>query len=699
MSKYFGADEADKAIATLQRKADDWFDNTLSNNYIDKVKMSWNAYHGVFYSDGHKITYGGQKGELVNLPVNHYRNIATHILNMVTANRPSFQARSTNTDSKSEIQTELANGLLDYYMREKRLERYLNKAVEYAIVLGSGYIKMDWNATSGNIHDYLEVEPVLNDETGEYEEREPMPIFEGDIQFRNMSPFDVVFDSTKESSEDHDWVLCRTFRNKYDLAAKYPEFEDEIKALATKTELENHNITSNDSYDETDDIPIYEFYHKATESLPQGRYLVYLSEEIILNDNIMPYRDIPVFRISSADILGTPYGYSPMFDLLPLQDILNSLHSTVATNQNAFGVQNVLNPRGNDVRLQQVTEGLNFIEYNSSVGEPKALNLTQTPREIFEYMAKIERDMETISGVNSVARGNPETSLKSGTALALVQSQALQFMSKLQQSYIQLIEDVGTGLINLLRDFAAVPRVAAIAGLDNRAKMVDFKGDDLDTINRVIVDAGNALANSTAGKVQMAEQLLQMKLISTPEQYLEVMNTGKLSSMTKGDMDELTLIRKENEKLLTGQTEVLAVWSDKHSLHIRIHRAVLADPEMRVTNPDLIERASAHIQEHINLLQTTDPNALALIGEQPLGPSSGTPVSPENAAPSNPPNSSMGQVPNQMANSDAAGVGAGANELAMPDSNPKNILPQSAQAPQTAINGMPTNPKDIPLKS
>ena len=53
--------------------------------------------------------------------------------------------------------------------------------------------------------------------------------------------------------------------------------------------------------------------------------------------------------------------------------------------------------------------------------------------------------METLSGVNSVARGNPEASLQSGTALAMVQSQALQFMSGLQQSYIQLIEDVGTG--------------------------------------------------------------------------------------------------------------------------------------------------------------------------------------------------------------------------------------------------------------
>ena len=39
------------------------------------------------------------------------------------------------------MQAKLANQLLDYYMREKRLEKYLQRAVEYAVVLGTGYIK------------------------------------------------------------------------------------------------------------------------------------------------------------------------------------------------------------------------------------------------------------------------------------------------------------------------------------------------------------------------------------------------------------------------------------------------------------------------------------------------------------------------------------------------------------------------------
>lgn len=696
---YFAADKADRAVSHIARKGKDWFDSVIFHRQLDKIKRSWDAYYGFYYDSGHEVTFGGEQGELVNLPVNHYRNIAKNILNMVTANRPAFQARATNTDYRSQEQTILANGLLDYYMREKRLERYLRKAVELAIVTSAGFIKMEWDATRGEIYDYVEPEKVINPITGELEvgldaegnPLKPIPVHEGDVVFKNLSPYDVVFDSTKENYEDNEWVLVRTFKNKFDIAAKFPEMREEIIGLKVKSDYLQHNKEVY-SIDETVDIPVYEFFHTKTESMPNGRYILYCSEDIILMDTMMPYRSLPVYRIVPADLLGTPYGYAEIFDLLPMQDCVNSLYSTVMTNQNANGVQSVLIPRGTDVRINQLSGGMNYIEYNAQAGEPKALQLTATAPEIFNFLQMIEKAMETVSGVNSVTRGNPESSLKSGTALALVQSQSLQFVSHLQQSYIQLIEDVGTGLINLLKDFAAAPRIAAITGVNNRYKLKEFTGSDLSNINRVIVDVGNALAQSTAGKVQMASELLQMGLITSPEKYLEVMNTGRLDSMTEFEMNELSLVRAENEALFNNDTQVMALFTDKHSLHIREHRGVAADPKLRLADPALIKRVAAHIQEHIMLLQTTDPNTLALFGEQPLSPPGGTPNSPANIAPEIPPASAEG-TDTIMQNPQAAGVSnmpaSSENPMQPPTSN-KAMMPKMPVAPKIAPNGLPT---------
>lgn len=683
-SVYFAADTSEKAASYLQHKTKEWFQNISVNNYLNKIKKSWAAYHGNYYASSHEISFGGEQGELVNLAVNHYSNLCTHMLNMVTGSRPSFQCRAINTDRKSKIQAELGNGLLEYYMREKRLERNIKAAVEYAIVLGSGFVKMEWNATRGEISDYLDISPediASFDEEGNPLDEDgnilsPTPIYDGDVDFYTLSPFDVAFDPTKETPDLHEWVVIRTFVNRYNLKEKYPEYAEEIMRIGTKDTQNSNNRISLTAFSKTDDIPVYELYHKRTEACPEGRFMMYLNSEIVLEDTDMPYRDLPVFRIAPRNVLGTPFGYTSMWDILPLQDAVNSLYSTIMTNNNAFGVQNILNPQGNNLKVNQLEGGLNFIEYNSTVGKPEPLQLTNTAQETYNFLAMIEKTMETVSGINSVARGNPESSLRSGTALALVQSQALQFMSGLQQSYIQLLEDVGTGLINILKDFADAPRIAAIAGISNTSKMVTFKSEDLEAINRVVVDVGNALAQTPAGRAQIAENLLQMGLISTPERYLEVLNTGNLKSATQGITNELDTINSENEALLKGQSEVIAIATDHHAMHIREHRSVLSDPALRLDS-ELVARTLAHINEHIRLLQETDPNLLSIIGEQPLAPPGGSPINPQQ----------QGGMPGAQ--------GASAPLQGTPMTQAMPGLPSPAQAPDILGQGQPQTPEEL----
>ena len=663
-NQYFAAKNAKETSEAVLNKANLWYNHLYMNGYLDKIKEMWMAYHGAYYrgaSDGHKILFGGEQGELVMMAVNHLRNIAQHILVMVTSNRPAMQARATNTDYKSLVQTRLANDLLDYYMRDKRLEKYLKTAVEYAIVMGAGFIKMDWNATSGEIHDY-------NEETN-------TPIYEGDVEFTNLSPFDVVFDSTKEN-QNHDWVLCRTYKNKFDLAAKYPELKDKIENLPTKTDIYKYkfDVMTNQT---TDDVPVHEFYHKRTESMPDGRYILFLTSDVVLVDTAMPYRELPIYRISPSDILGTPYGYTPLFDLLPIQDAINSLYSTIMTNQHAFGVQNIYVPRGADVTFSALEGGLNIIEGNAQMGKPEAMNLTSTPPEIFNFLKMLEQAQETISGVSSVARGNPEASLKSGTALALVQSMTLQFISGLQQSYVEMIEDVGTGLINMLKDFASVPKVAMIAGKSNKSYLEHtFTGDDLSQVNRVIVDVGNPLMRTTAGKVQIATELIQYGIVKTPEDYMTVLNTGNLSTLNEYQQNELLLVRAENEKMADGQ-QVMALAVDQHIIHIKEHKGVLADPDLR-NDPNLVQLVLGHINEHIELLRSTDPGLLTIIGEQPLGPVGGSP-------PGSPPPGGPEMNPNQP-------PGPQGQALQGPPPGPKSPNTPNLPKPPPPYQNMPVTP-------
>ena len=673
--KYFAQREAKDCASVLLDKGRSFFNVLEANSYLEKIGRMWQAYHGV-YSDGaydqHKINFTGEQGELVQVPINHFRNLAQHILVMVTSNRPTMEARAVNTDYKSLAQTYLANGILDYYMREKHLEDALKQAVEMAIVLGAGFIKLEWNATSGDAYD-------TDPETGDL-------VFEGEAEFSVHSPFDVVVDGTKENW-NNEWILLRSFQNRFNLIAKYPELAEKLRAVPSKTDSNNYRLAlfSNDS---TDDIAVYEFFHKRTEAIPDGRYMLFVESDIVLLDTKMPYRVLPIFRIAPSTILGTPYGYTPMFDVFPIQEGINSLYSTIMTNQNAFGVQNVYVPRGSDLTVASLEGGLNIVEGNA---KPEAINLTQTPAEVFKFLEMLIQAAETISGVNSVARGNPEASLKSGAALALVQSMALQFISGLQQSYVRLIEDTGTALVQILKDFATTPKVVALVGKNNRTFLKEFTGEDINSINRVVVDVGNPLSRTIAGRVQMAEQLAQMKLIKNPQQYFEVMNTGNISVVYEGDMSEMLLVKSENERLLDGE-KPFANALDQHRLHITEHKSVIADPDLR-KDVTLVKNTLAHIQEHVDLLRTTDPDLLMLIGEQPLQPmgaSQTTPnMNPQQAIPAaaaqNSPNGEVLQNTQGLVPPGEAISGPGV---------PNASLPQMP-TPPAPFEAMPTNPQQL----
>jgi hypothetical protein len=597
---YFATLAAEEIGEKLLEKIDNYTTEIEANGTFDRLLSSYNAYYNIDESGHHYagIVRDGRKGEIHKLKVNDFRNIIQHLLVMIISNRPALEARAINSDYKSLTQARLANGVVEYYMREKKLERFLKGATELSLISGEGYIHMEWDAQRGEAYGTTDSGAV---------------IYEGDIKFENYSPLEVIVDPYRKDTH-HSYYIVKKLVNKYDLVARYEEHEEVI--LNTKEEQRHRlslgPITINK---ETDDVPMYIFYHKKTDSLPNGRMLYMLDDGTVLFDGPLPYKEIPLYRITPAEFINTPNGYSPAFDLIGIQDGLNRLYSTVLTNHSTFGIQNIITDKGSDLSVNQLKGGLNLIQKNAGT-EVKALNLTETPAEIFKFTQMLEQKAETISAVNSVVRGNPEASLKSGAALALVASTALTFNSGLQQSYAQLLEDVGTAMVNILKEFAVVPRMAAIVGTNNQSALKEFIGEDLSNINRVVVSAGNALSKTTSGKIEIANNLLQNKMFDTPEEYLNVLTTGSLEPMYESKQSEILLIRKENESMREGE-QVRSISLDSHALHIREHKTILSDLAVR-ENEEVVQIVLNHIREHITLLKQTDPVELQMTGQEPL---------------------------------------------------------------------------------
>ena len=616
---YFAVKPQDELAPDLVSRVKDFFQFMQSSGIFQRIRKSYQAYYGMsdrgFFSSGLSAT--GEKQELTTIKVNQYRSLILGLLNLTTSQKASFEVRATNTDFKSQSQAILAQGILDYYLREKKLERKLRDAVELALVTGEGYIKATWEPTDGDQYG-------VNPETGAV-------IYEGDILYEMKNPLDIIKDVQVQTSEDPSWLIVRSWRNKFDLAAKNPEMADQILEISDNADIDFSRVsmTVSVAQHETEEIPVYEFFHKRSEALPNGRYVIFLDGETVLFDGPLPYREIPLYRVAAAELHGTPFGYSPTFDLLSIQEAYDAVHSTIISNQLTFGVQNIWTKPGAGIVLNQLRTGMNHIE---SEEEPKPLQLCASPPEMFNHEKRLEQLMEQLSGVNSTVRGTPPSGDLSGAAMALLASQAIQFNSGLQQAWASLLEDVGTATFQILQDFAKVPRIAVILGKHNRSYMKQFAADDVMQVSRVVVDLGNPVMRTTAGRVEIANQLLQAQKFDTPEQYLSVIKTGNLDTLTENEQSSLLNIKAENENLQDGKP-ARALVTDNHHLHILEHLSVLDDPDAR-EEPNISQGVLAHVQDHLAQWRSADPAILMLRGLQPLPP---PPPPPGMAPPQGPP--------------------------------------------------------------
>ncbi len=613
---YFAAAPTDEIGDRLAGKVADYYQYLTSSALVDLWRRSYYSYYGLMedtaltgfgiFAIG-RIRASGQEGEVASIKVNHYRNLLTHLLVLTTNEKQALKTRAINSDSDALASAYLGDGLVDYYFREGNIENLNKDAVETSLVFGEAYVRYDFDHTLGD--------DVMADQGGGV-------IKQGDVTCKVYTPFDVIRDITNNTNE-LDWHICHDYKNRFDLATKFPVVSEEILNIST-------DITSGKRYVDptkiipaagvgtkhTDLIDVYEFIHKKTPSVPSGRYVIFLQDGTVLFDGPMPFSKYPVIRIAGSNIKGTPFGYTIGFDLLGIQSMIDKLYSVVCSNQLASGMQNFWQPPGNGCTRIQMAGGLNLIE---SVIKPELLELLSTPAEIFSFIDKLERIMEMLAGISAVNRGETPENLKSGTALAYVASQAITFTSGLQRSYINLQQDGATCLLYILRDFVPTEKQAIIAGSFNRPLLKRFTGSDLQQIDKVVVEATSALSKTQAGKIQIAQDLIAAGFIRNTREYLNVITTGQIDPLWESEMSEILLVKAENEDMRSSKP-VTALACDDHKMHWLEHRSLLGNPDAR-NDPNLVAMVTQHMLEHQTMgmqLQMMNPQLLAWMGETPM---------------------------------------------------------------------------------
>lgn len=646
---YFAMLEGEELASACFKRVDDYQQHVTETGFFALWLKAYQMHYGLDRNgySSFELKRKGKRGEYLAVAINHFRNLVTHYLTLATAQRMAMEPTAASDDWRAEMETRIARGVLDSYMRAG-LEQDMLDAVEYAAVLGLGYVGVGWNPHAGD--------PVINappadeaslDDVGEL-------VKTGNLESFAFLPQDVFLDPRVRSARQRRWMITRRWINKYELAAMFPDMAADIISKGRNSregmiDFEGAWLQAHKAARETDLIALYEFWHDRTPACPNGRHALMLDEHTLLYADELVYPGIPIHRVTPANIIGTPFGFTPAWSLLAPQEAVNMLESIALTNQRAHGVGFILAPKGSDITPTRF-KGLAVVEYPAGM-KPELANFTGTPQEVFGNLSRLIEGMETVIGVNSVVRGNPEASLKSGSALALVQAQAVQFASMFQGNIVRFQEGIGQDVLLIFQLFAINPIRVDVIGDDGLQRQEEHSGESISTVRRVKVDAGNPLAKTLAGRVQLAENMVTLGLVKDPAQYIRVLETGSIEKLTETESRARSYIQAENEMLArarfksdeaTGQpiyetgpdgmptvgrdgkpvmlldSAKLPIVSitDDPMLHVLNHRTVLDSPHAR-RNPAVRKAVLKHIQDHHDewwQATLTNPGMLELNG-------------------------------------------------------------------------------------
>jgi hypothetical protein len=614
---YWATWEPEKLLPEIEERVQAYYDYLRTSGRLDLWQaMREQMTRGV--STGGALGVAGENGELTKLSLNEIGNLYQHTLNLITSQRLEFEAMASSSDHASQAQAIVGKAVIEYANRTLGLDRRIVQAVGYMLRYAESALWIDWDTNAGP--------DFRPDDFGRIQKT-------GDVRIRALHPVDLIRDVSLSEYDDSSWVCARIWRNRYDLMVRYPGIAADIGEVAGRRDdsedkrprLSEESARNPQDGPEPDEVAVYHWYHKQTDALPEGRMVVYLAPDVLLFDGPLPFRNEPIVRMSAAEIDDEPFGYTQFYDLLAPQISVDSVASTVVSNHATFGVQNLWQAEGSELEVKRLASGLNLLK--GGTAPPQALQLLASAPETYKLFELLESAMERISGINSTVRGNPEASLKSGTALALVYSQTIQFIGLAQRAYHLAAERVGTLIIECYQEFSEVERQIVIGGEQSRSYAITLQRGGLSAIDRVTVRVSNPLTGTIAGRIQLAESMLQNGLVKDPQQYMMVLETGRLENIVEAPVRERMNIRAENERLSRGEAPQ-AVFLDNHLLHIQEHSTVLASPEARET-PAVVQACQRHIQEHINLWQTTDPNILSALGIPPPPVGQQAPAQPQ----------------------------------------------------------------------
>jgi hypothetical protein len=284
------------------------------------------------------------------------------------------------------------------------------------------------------------------------------------------------------------------------------------------------------------------YYERRSKKHPSGR-MVSTANGVLLADKELPVGEIPLVKFDDIQVAGKYYSEAFITHFRPIQDQYNRslqkrsewVNKLLAGKYIAFRGSNLTQESLNDQSGEVVL--VDPVPNAPNAGMPVPMQMPNIPQFVYTEDAIHEKNMNDISGISEVSRGQLPSAGMPAIGMQLLTEQDDSRIGVMTEANEEAWALVGKLILMYVQKYYTMPRLLKVAGKAKEYTVKSFVGADLKGNDDVICIRGSTLPGSKTLKRQDILSTYMQGLMGDPkdpkvrETVLEALEFGDVAEV------------------------------------------------------------------------------------------------------------------------------------------------------------------------
>lgn len=555
-----------------------------------------------------------ERDSITKVSVNRTEEVVEQWVNRIARASRKLNVNPADSQEHSDrIAAKIAEEFLEYIWYQHDIDTLREDVARASFVTGDDFVVVEYDRGIGDVVDGAQSQAQAG-----YGSKEQLikpdgantpvtldgdtPIFyekvqrTGDVRVRRIKRRNLILQPGKKTFDESDFCIEIDIEDVAKLLVSYPDISPE-QILGTSSDIPGISIGDIFAGDTDEKGPhqvyVYKLYHKGTEFLDPGRYIVFTTNAILEASTAVDafgHRDMPIVPFSCFPSMNYPRSRGLVDKLIMLQVLRNNIFSIMYTNM-VLGAQiKWLIDRASRVERSDVNNLAGIILYSGN--KPELVQFRTIGQELFAMIDTIDKAIDRIAAIHEISRGEVPARADSGAMVAQLEEIEAKRSHSIMQKHDRGLERIGRLALAVAGAFykPEESRTIRIVGKGNAFSVRKLDVTKLGGPYDIRIERGSGLSDSKTGRISQIKEIMQAIPAGTlpPEQIIDLIDLGNDQRYYDLSRVAIEAAESENEVLVEDGVVAAPMLYEELHLHWYSHLKFMQSPSFKETLPEKI---------------------------------------------------------------------------------------------------------------